>query len=224
MTDLLQEVDDMMRQEKLAKLWREHGNFIIGAMVAVIIGTGVFSGVKSWNQHERTTQTQTLMEAMEKPDFAAHVQDVVKDLNPGLKTVALLNAAGTALKDKKSAEALALFKGVAEDARAPADLSGFALLMQTRLSKPEERPALLARLEALSASDASPWRFHAALEAAALKASTQDFTGARKLLLVVLAVDSAVAGQLPAGLLERARALDHVYALKTPLTKAPEQG
>ncbi|MCD8562794.1 MAG: hypothetical protein LRY54_01755 [Alphaproteobacteria bacterium] len=48
MTDLLQEVDDMMRQEKLAKLWREHGNFIIGVILAIILATALVSAYKSW--------------------------------------------------------------------------------------------------------------------------------------------------------------------------------
>jgi hypothetical protein len=224
MTDLLQEVDDMMRQEKLAKIWHDHGNFIIGAVLAIILATGLFSAYKSWNYHVRTAQTAALMEAMEKPDFAAHVQDSIKDLRSGIKAVALLNAAGAALKDKKTYEALALFKTVTEDSSTPAELSGFALVMETRLAKPEGRAALLGKLEEVATSSSNPWRFHAALEAAVLKASAQDYTGARETLMGVLGVDSFLAAQLPPGLLERARALDHVYALKAAQVKPAQQG
>ncbi|MCD8494080.1 MAG: hypothetical protein LRY39_01445, partial [Alphaproteobacteria bacterium] len=183
MTDLLQEVDDMMRQEKLAKLWREHGNFIIGVILAIILATALVSAYKSWNSHVRQSQTTALMEALEKPDFAENAPEALKDLRPGLKSIGLLNAAGKALKDKKPEEAAALFKTVAEDSSTPGDLADFALIMEMRLAKPAEQAAFLPKLEKIAGSSSSPWRFHAATEAAVLKASAQDYQGARALLL-----------------------------------------
>lgn len=223
MTDLLQEVDDMIRRERLEKIWHEHGNFIIGALVALILGTALFSAYKSWNAHVRVAQTQELMAAMEAPGFAAQAPEIAQDLRPGLKAVALLNAAAALLKDGKNEEALALFSQITQEGKAPADLAGYALIMQTRLSPAEARAALAGRLET-EASSKSPWRFHAAMEAAVLKAAAGDYEAARKNLMVIIGAAPSELGVIPPGFVERARALEHIYALKSAENKAKQEG
>ncbi|MCD8498265.1 MAG: hypothetical protein LRZ85_09500 [Alphaproteobacteria bacterium] len=179
MTDLLQEVDDMMRQERLAKIWHNHGNFIIGAIVAIILATAAFSGIKSWNAHVRTQQTEKLMAALDENNFTEKAPEIAADLRPGLKTVALLTAAGKHLEEEKPEEALILFKQIAGDKSTPRDLAGFAVIMEARLNKNEgNKQDILAALENIYRSSASPWRFHAALEAAVLKASADNYAGA----------------------------------------------
>lgn len=224
MTDLLQEVDDMMRQERMAKLWNEHGNFIIGCIVAVIVATGVFSALKSWNTHVRTTQTATLMSALEGDDFAAKAPEIVKDLRPGLKAVALLNAAALKIKDGKTDEAAALFQNILDEGSTPDDLRGLAVIMKARLAKAQDAPKNLPSLLELTQEKSSPWRFHAALDAALLKAAAQDYEGARGLLGTILSAEGAQAAQLPPSLFERARALDHIYELKAPQNKEKQEG
>lgn len=224
MTDLLQEVDDMMRRERMEKLWNEHGNFIIGAVVSIILATAIFSGIKSWNTHVRMAQTETLMAALDSDDFSTKASEIADGFRPGLKAVTLLNAAGVKLKDKKPAEALALLKSVSEDTGAPDDLRGLAIVMQARLVKPEAHEAILESLADIYGSSSNPWRFHAALEAAVLKASTQDYKAAREVLLTVLSASESKTVQLPPALLERARALDHVYELKSLESKEGQEG
>ncbi|MCD8562795.1 MAG: hypothetical protein LRY54_01760 [Alphaproteobacteria bacterium] len=176
----------------------------------------------------RQSQTTALMEALEKPDFAENAPEALKDLRPGLKSIGLLNAAGKALKDKKPEEAAALFKTVAEDSSTPGDLADFALIMEMRLAKPAEQAAFLPKLEKIAGSSSSPWRFHAATEAAVLKASAQDYQGARALLLPMLNAEADILASLPPSLMTRARALDHVYTLKAGTAaekaKPAEQG
>lgn len=227
MTDLLQEVDDMMRRERMEKLWNEHGNFIIGAVVTIILATAIFSGLKSWNSHVRMTQTQILMNALENDNFAANASEIASTLRPGLKAITLLNAAGAKLSDKKPEEALALLKSVAEDGGTPDDLRGLAVVMQARLVKPEEHKAVLEALTEIYKSSSNPWRFHAALEAAVLKAGGEDYKTAREILATILDSTDSDA-QLPPGLLDRARALDHVYEVKSgqtaPVAKEAQEG
>jgi hypothetical protein len=52
MSDILREVDEAMRVEKMTRLWAEHGNTVIAAIVALILGTALSSGWNAWQHHQ----------------------------------------------------------------------------------------------------------------------------------------------------------------------------
>ena len=48
MTDLFAEVDEALRQERVAKLWQEYGRYLIGFIATLILLTALISAYKSW--------------------------------------------------------------------------------------------------------------------------------------------------------------------------------
>ena len=133
MSDLLEEVDEMMRQERMMALWQEHGKTFIGAIAAIIIGTAMVSGYKSWDQSVRHKGTTQLVSLLESPDFPANIKDAELKIRPGLKGIALLSAAGGFAAEDKTDEALELFEKAANDSSIPDDLKDLAIISAVRL-------------------------------------------------------------------------------------------
>jgi hypothetical protein len=48
MSDIFQEVDEAVRREKLEKLWKRYGNFVIAAAILVVLGIGAWRGYGWW--------------------------------------------------------------------------------------------------------------------------------------------------------------------------------
>jgi hypothetical protein len=49
MSDIFQEVDEAVRREKLEKLWKRYGNFVIAAAVVVLLAVGGWRGYQWWD-------------------------------------------------------------------------------------------------------------------------------------------------------------------------------
>ena len=49
MSDIFQEVDEAVRREKLEKLWKRYGNFVIAAAVVVMLAVGGWRGYQWWD-------------------------------------------------------------------------------------------------------------------------------------------------------------------------------
>ncbi len=210
MTDVFAEIDEVMRQEKLAKLWHEHKIFLITFIAATILGTAMISGYRTWDTHVRTTQTETVLLMMDAKDYPANVQEQTKlKLRPALRGILLMNAAGSFMEQNKENEALALYQRASQDTKIPAETRDLATLMSLRLIDPSADSAL-PQLRAIMKDKKSPWRYHAYIEAAAILADKKgDYETAITLLNNVQDTPN-----LPDTLYNKARALNHVYALK----------
>ena len=218
MSDLLAEVDEAMRQERIEKFWKENKNAIIAAVVFVILATAAISGYRTWDAKVKTADTQTLTNLMEQPNFPQNINGEKLDIRPGLKGIALLTAAGQYIAEDKPEEALVLYKRAAEDSSIPDDLRQAAVLAQTKISGTEVPDEALSALKTVWEDDDSPWRYHARIEAAVILAhAKQDYAAARDHLDIVMTAQA-----LPDSLYAKAKALDHVYALKQDQNKNAE--
>ncbi len=212
MSDLLAEVDEMMRQERMTKLWNDHGTSFIGIIAAIIIGTALISGYKSWNASQKEKDTAQLIALIESPEFPANINADALDVRPGIKGLGLISTAGALLAEDKSDEALKLLNEASTNKSIPDDIRGLASLSAARVeASQEEKPAdLQARLEKIWSDKNSPWQYHARLEAAALLASTtQDYSAALSHLNIILDTP-----RLPSSLYDKAKALNHIYMIK----------
>lgn len=218
MSDLLAEVDEMMRQERLEKLWKEHGGMLIGFVVAVILMTAAISGYRSWTTHVKTEQTSRLMTLMESSDFPENISAEEIQLRGGLKGMALITAGGAYVSDGKTDEALKVYQAAAEDKSISEEIRQLAVLMAVRLqsgNQDYDAQSLLDLLKPVVNDDASPWQNHARLETASLLANReQNYAEAREFLNLIMEQQN-----IPETLYNSARALDHVYTLKAKTQK-----
>ncbi len=210
MSDILREIDEAMRQERMEKFWKENGNTLVVFVVATILMTAVISGYRSWDRSERATGTDRALALMEDKTFPENIKEAKLDMRGGLRGIVLINGAQDFLNGGKPDEALALYTKAAEDKNIPGEMRGLAVLMQARLAKDvgaDEK--LMKNLAGIAGDNGNPWQQHARIEAASYAAANNDYKTARKYLAGVMDEKD-----LPDTLYKKANALDHVYALK----------
>lgn len=221
MADVFQEVDEMMKQERLEKFWKENGSWVIAFVVLTILGTAVISGYKSWDRSVKEKQTAELIAILDAPTFPENVkQEEVSDFRPALRAIANLSAAQSYQNNNDAENALKLYQAVAEDSGISEQMRDLAVVMAARLDATKSVDEKLETLKSVYSSSTSPWRYHAYMDAALLQAhEKQDYEAARQLLANVSAGEAA-----PASLKENAKKLDHVYAVKLSLQPKTDEG
>lgn len=118
MSDIFNEVEEEVRRERLQKLWKRYGDYVIAAAAVLVIGV---AGYKLW-QHYTYVETQKaaagFLSAMdmaenEKPaEAAAAYARVAKDAPSGYAETAELAAAGQLAAAGKPHEALAAYRKI----------------------------------------------------------------------------------------------------------------
>lgn len=213
---LIHEVEESMKQERMEKLWKEYGAYLIGAAVLVVLLTALITGWKSWNTKLNTSQTTAILQALDREDNIEELNRIASGMRPNHEAIAHLTAAGLLLRDGENDEALMHYNAAARAGDAEPALQDLAQLMAVRLewqtAKPEEINAatMLGRLKPLTSNKNSPWRHHAHMQAALIKAHLQDdYAGARQHLDLIMKAEG-----IPQTLQQRARALHHVYGLE----------
>jgi hypothetical protein len=215
MSEILAEMNEAIRQERMEKFWKENGNALVFFVIATILTTGLVSAWRSWDAKARIAGTEKIMTLMEDKTFPDNIREAELDVRGGLRGIVLINGAQEYIRDKKPADAMALYTRAADDNGIPAEIRDLAVLMQIRLAKDPASGAkaddehLIKALAKIAGNQRSPWQYHAKLEAAAIAAEKQDYTRARLYLAGVMDEQA-----VPKTLYKKAQALDHVYALK----------
>lgn len=229
MTDILREVDEAMRAERMKLIWQQHGTSILVIAGGIILGTAVHSGYSAYKNHQARAQTAALMEALHTKTPANSLAELTKSLKGGGKALAGLDAADQALASERYDDAIALYDLVAADQSVPADMRDLAVVQSTSVKLDHAPTAkaddLIAALAPIAASDKSVWKARALFLSAVIKANRQNNY---KAALDDLALASVVPN-LPSSFEVQIKALQQVYQLKTanspdatPATSAPQ--
>ena len=211
MSDLLKEVDDALRAEKMEKFWKENGPYILGGAVLLVLFTGMFTAYNNWQMSRNTKQTAIIVAAMQdkKPETALEAS--IKDLKGQHKAMALLQIAGLKLQDGKSDDALKLYQQVAADKSLPDLWRDLATMNAVRAEWSDKVDAakakdLFDRIKKLTDKD-NPWHLQASVQAAMIAGDNlHDPKTAVQLLRAPLEDPLA-----PEALKAKARMLDHLY-------------
>lgn len=180
MTDLLREVDDAMRVEKMTQLWKQYGNLAIGAVVGIVLATAIWSGWQSWSHHQAEINTSALLDAYQSDDPLPQLEKLAQESSGKAGAIAALNAAAVALQNKKPEAALALYDELSGDMTAPPVLRDLAVLQKVGLLldlKPELSASdLIALLAPLAKNEKSPWQARALFLSALIKGEKEGKT------------------------------------------------
>lgn len=211
MSDLLREVDDVMRQERLALIWKEYGNTIIVVLIAIILGTAGGSFYKSWNADVQTHQTNQVLDLIEADNFPDNIDLDNLNLRTDLKSILLLQAAAQSVTEGNLEDANAFYDSLAK-------LSGkndlhYGLSAITRSgfeANADNHDKANSLIEPLLGQKSHVWHAHALLNAAIYAADTQqDYD------LAISYLDALQTIQIqPPSMAQKAEALRHVYAIK----------
>lgn len=216
MSDVMREIEDDMRQQRLQNFWIENRAWIVGGVILAIVMT---AGMSFWRQHtlnKNALATYELFQAMDKGDEAA-LSALAADGKGTHGGLAALLAAGLHAQKGETAEAAALYDKVAATRgldRVYRDLAALLSVSQ-RLDTAEPAP-LHAALKPLL-NEKNIWRF-TAMELQALLFARE---GKMKEAVDVLA-DLSAQAQAPAETRARASTLRALYLESA--TAAPAAG
>ena len=212
MSDLIIEVDEAMKQERLEKLWKEYGGLFISFIAMVILATAANAGYHTWVKHRDFKQTTLYIDALSQDSPSADdLIALLPKMTAGMKSVVNMSAAGLALESGDEDKALSIYQSIEADSsqleKNPM-LGALAKYMVTGLDKTISTEDKIKRYEALASDNDNPWRYNALLDAALLEASqNKNFAKARAYLSQIVATNSTA----PQGMKQKAGSLEILY-------------
>ncbi|MEQ8194333.1 MAG: tetratricopeptide repeat protein [Rhodospirillales bacterium] len=205
---IFDEIEDDLRAERYAKLWKAYGKYIIAAMVILVVAVAGYQGWRAYDRNIRAAQSDRFADALylladKKPAEAQKAfAALAKDAGSGYRFLAKLRQAATMAENGDKAGAQKIYADTAADTGIDKTYRDLALLLSVLNGLDTGEPAALrARLSPLMADD-NPWRYSAKETAALLDIRA----GKRKeayALLDALAKDAAA----PPGIRQRAAEL-----------------
>jgi len=157
--DIFKEVDEDLRRDRAAKVWRKYGSFMIGGAVAVVLAT---AGYQAWNWWYTKTQTElsdryaAAAQLIERGDSDAAIAEfgTLADSDGGYATLAAFNQARLLADSGDKAAAIEIWDRLAGSSAAGPAFQGVATLLSVMHQMEDGDPAALeARLTPLSEAD-----------------------------------------------------------------------
>lgn len=118
MSDIFREVEEDVRRERLQKIWKAYGDYIIAAGVLIF---AAIAGFQLWERHQdneraKAANALTAAQQMTDPAKAAEAYDnLSKDAPGGYALVARLAAANALVSSGKGKEGIELYRKIAAE-------------------------------------------------------------------------------------------------------------
>jgi hypothetical protein len=193
-TDIFREIDEDLRRDNFAKIWKRYGNYVIGVALAVVVGTAGFVVWRDYEEGLRHEQSIAFASALAAADNTGPeagleaLQTLAAEGERPYSILARFESAGLLVKQGDTAGALAQYDALSKDSDIGDPLRGAATILYALHALDSEDPAaLVARLEPLTAAD-SPWRY-SALELTGLAARRSGDTARAREIFATLADD-----------------------------------
>ena len=165
MADIFREIDEEVRRDRMAALWKRHSRLIYAGAVLIIVATA-----------EATVAAQT-----DPAKAVSALEALAADSSgSGYAVLARLQAAVLKAKGSDRAGGLAALKAIAADGSVGQPYRDLALLLSASLGADDEPPAdLIQRLKPLTEAT-NPWHFSALELSALAQLKSGDKAGALK--------------------------------------------
>lgn len=164
MSDIFQEVEEDVRRERYEQLWKQYGNYVIGAAALLVLAVG---GYQAWSAYD-TNQRQVVSDAYQAAQTIAasdatkaeaQFAELSKSGYEGYATLSQFNLAGVYFAQGKRDPAIALLRELTTSSD-DAVSSVARLRLAWAEADAQPRAAIQTILEPLMAAD-NPWRFAA---------------------------------------------------------------
>lgn len=186
---LIREIDEDIRKERYAKLWKSYGGFVIAAAVLLVVGIAGYQGWTSYDLGQRKAAGERLVKAMtlsvDDPSVAlAELRPLAESAGGGYALLARLQEAALLARGGDQQAAIAIYRGL-ETETGDSTYRDLAVVLdaQHRLESAGssvDRVELERTLQPITADD-NPWRY-----------SAREIIG----ILALQAGDNAKAGEI----------------------------
>jgi len=198
--NLFKEIDEDLRQERFAKLWKRYGNYIIGLAVVIVVAVGGVQFWRSWDLKQRTEEGAKFTAALRAADqsklqqAADGMAALAKEGDTGYALLARFDEAALLAKSGNTKGAVEQYLKIAGDSDVDQLYRDLASLMATMHEVDSGDPAALIDRLAPLTQGTNPWRHSAREMTALLTKRTGDTEKAAKLYRELADDPSAPAG------------------------------
>lgn len=217
MADIFDEVDEELRQERAASLWRKYGSWLIAAALAIVLAVGGYKYWGYYSQNQQVLAADRYVAALtglagddgDRTGAIGALDAIAEKQSDGYADLARLRAAGAKLANGDKDGAIAAYELIANNQDSRPSLRDLATLLAVSASLDDgDLDELAARLEPLAAAGQA-WRPLAIELQGALALKSGDIDAART-LFEALVGDAAT----PENLRERAMQILQAFPQK----------
>ena len=166
MDDIFKEVDEELREERLTKIWKRIGPYVIGILSGTIIITSAVIGYREYDETQRQNWGVQFAEAMNLSEEGNWQESLdlfdtlTEKTNLGYKTLSLFQAASLYARNGNKEKALEIYQSLDSEAL-DENFRDLATLMLIYLQFDNADPEILEKRIEKLASKGNPWYYNA---------------------------------------------------------------
>ena len=156
MADIFDEINEELKQDRMAALWQRYGKYLIAVVVAIVAGVSLSQGYSYYTTQRDARAADAFFQAILADDVTSSLETAAPELNEGYALLAEFRSAAALAQDGKAAEAEQRYLALAERTDAEQIYRDLALLLSV-MHAPQTADAadLQARLEPLASASSS---------------------------------------------------------------------
>jgi hypothetical protein len=193
-TDIFREIDEELRRDNAAKLWKRYGNYVIAVVLVIVVGTAAVVIWRDYQSGLRQQQSLAYSGAIAAADNTSPeaglqaLAPLVAEGTPPYSVLARFESAALLAEQGDTAGALAMYDALSKDGDVREPLRNAATILYALHAVDSAEPAeLTARLEPLTGAG-SAWRY-SAMELTGLIARRSGDTARAREIFTTLADD-----------------------------------
>ena len=166
MDDIFKEVDEELREERLTKIWKRIGPYVVGILSGAIIITSAVIGYREYDETQRQNWGVQFAEAMNLSEEGNWQESLdlfdtlTEKTNLGYKTLSLFQAASLYARNGNKEKALEIYQSL-ENKALDENFRDLATLMLIYLQFDNADPEILEKRIEKLASKGNPWYYNA---------------------------------------------------------------
>ena len=160
MSDLFNEIDDELRQQKLTAFWKENGNAIIGGAVLAVLFTACLSLWRYYDGGRNTADTAALLQSLRSGDIP-QITKTAEDLKNPQAALAKFTAAAMLVQQGRSEDAVKLYREIRETSYLDRNWRNLAAVFEASHLLETASPDELHKMLKDATAKKSTWRFSA---------------------------------------------------------------
>ncbi len=203
MDNFIQELEEDLRRDRYAALWRKYGRYAAALALAIVIAAAVTVAWRHYRNSERLKDSMAYSAALSFADRGGNawegalysLRDIVQSGSTPYATLARLQEAALLHKNGKPDDAAAIYDSMSKDKADDPLFRDLAALLHVMVMLDKGDPRQLATRLGPLAGPSNPWRY-SALELQALLAQRGGDTAQAREIYANLADDPTAPRQL----------------------------